>query len=307
MAEISGLEARVTALLAPTVRRGRLTRLQCGLVAATSLLAIPALALIGGAPLDAAARVRAVLAAPALEAPKLAAPALDRARPGSPPAHEASKVVLQPDSRSSSSPGDAVLAARPVGEDPFANPGSELVPLTSPRGLWPSDQEIRISPERSFIERLRAAADHQKTWEYDLVADRATWALTRVSNGEIVAPLIASLADPDWRIQAYAAWSLSAIDAPGASPPIRRLLDHSNWRVRAQAASSLLELGQRLPIDVLRTLARDTAWQVRVCAVEFLRQDVGPEARAVLEQMRGDPHGGTRMQVEAALSELASR
>jgi beta-lactamase regulating signal transducer with metallopeptidase domain len=306
LAEVSGLEARVTALLTPTVRRGRLTRLQRGLVAAPSLLAIPALALIGGAPLDAAARVRAVLAAPALEAPKLEAPALNGAQPGSQPASHG--TALQPDSRSNSN--DVALTSptvKPQADDRFASPRSELVPLTSPRSLWPSDQEIRSSPERSFIERLRAAADHQKTWEYDLVADRATWALTRVRNGEIVAPLIASLGDPDWRIQAYAAWSLSAIEAPGAGPPIRRLLDHSNWRVRAQAASSLLELGQGLPMDVLRTLARDSAWQVRVSAVEFLRQDGSPEARAVLDQMRGDVHSGTRMQVEAALSELGAR
>jgi HEAT repeat protein len=220
----------------------------------------------------------------------------------------ASRSLLKPIARPNPPSSDIAPESPPVEVgDPIANPGSELVPLTNPRSLWPSDEEIRSSRERPYIERLRAAADHEKTWEYDLVGDRATWALTRVHDGEIVTPLVASLADPDWRIQAYAAWALAAIDAPGAGAPIRRLLDHPNWRVRAQAASSLLQLRQGLSMEALRVLARDSAWQVRVSAVEFLRQEGGPEAVALLEQMRTDPHGGTRMQVEAALSELGAR
>jgi len=155
--------------------------------------------------------------------------------------------------------------------------------------------------------RLGVAADHQKESEYDLARDRAEWALTRVRNGEIVAPLIESLGDRDWRIQAYAAWALALIDAKEASQPIRQLLDHSNWRARAQAMSSLLELRATLPMDVLRRLARDPAWQVRIGVVEFLRRANDPEARHLLDLMRDDPHGGTRMEVESALSEVSAR
>src|SRR5258705_1660983 len=116
MAEVSGLEARVTALLAPALRRGRLTRMQFCPVAAPSLLAVSALVLIGGAPLQAAA-LRAVTPV-TLDAPVLhrAAPARPGSRPGSLPAALPASV---------SPPIDRPIeVASPSPPETFDSPGS---------------------------------------------------------------------------------------------------------------------------------------------------------------------------------------
>lgn len=321
MAE-GNLEARVTSLLSSASRREPLTRMQFCVVAFPAVLAIAVLAAIGVRPgvADSHGSQTSFLASSA-------ARSLDTrgigiaARPPSTHAPDSfrtseSSSVSEP-SGATASPIDAAAitdaaadhaqASALANGTPLSDPASEQVAVRNPRERWPSDREIQSSPERDFLLRLRAGADHEKSWEYDLVRERSEWALTRVRDGRIVAPLVESLADPDWRIQAYAAWALAAIGASGASATIRPLLDHSNWRVRAQATSSLQLLGSDVPLETLRRLSGDEAWQVRMTVVELLQNLGGAEAREALERMRNDPHSGTRMQVEAALEMLAGR
>jgi len=62
-----------------------------------------------------------------------------------------------------------------------------------------------------------------------------------------------------------------------------------------------------LNLDLLSRLSRDPAWQVRISVVEFLRRAGGPEAQELLDRMACVPHGGTRMEVEAARAEFGAR
>ena len=205
----------------------------------------------------------------------------------------------------------AALGAAPpaVSALPFEtaidHPLSELLPAGDLRALWPTAAEVRTAPDRAAIERLQAAAAHVKTWEGDLVRERAEWALAQVRGGEVVRPLIAALGDPDWRVQAYAAWGLAVAGDPRAIEPVRALLDHPVWRVRAQAVQTLRHLGAEVPLDALERLAADPAWQVRIGVVELLERDgAGGDARrlALLRTLAADPHGGTRTTAQAALA-----
>jgi beta-lactamase regulating signal transducer with metallopeptidase domain len=205
----------------------------------------------------------------------------------------------------------AALGAAPpaVSALPFAtaidHPLSELMPAGDLRARWPSAAEVRSAPDRAAIERLQEAAAHVKTWEGDLVRERAEWALAQVRGGEVVQPLIAALGDPDWRVQAYAAWGLAVAGDPRGIEPVRALLDHPVWRVRAQAVGTLRHLGAEVPVEELERLAGDPAWQVRIGVVEILERggaDGDARRRALLRQLASDPHGGTRTTAQAALA-----
>jgi len=325
IAEGGHLEARVASLLSPALRRDPFTHKQLWIAAIPALLACAMLTAIGIRPEVAGAHRSAPPTSAPSDAPGYArGPGVAiTALPSRPPASRASEPPLNSEASGAGAShagaaSDASAAAqeraptpKPLTEDvagvPLSQPASERADVKNPRERWPSEQDIQSSPERDIILRLRAAADHERSWAYDLTRERSEWALTRVRHGRIVAPLIESLSDPDWRIQAYATWALAAIGVSGTGDSIRPLLDHSNWRVRAQAASSLLMLGSDVPLETLRRLSRDEAWQVRIVAVEFLQKMGGPQARRVLEQMRADPHGGTRMQVETALAGRVAR
>ena len=308
MTAAMGLEARVTALLEPVTRRGRVTRMQRGLIGAHAVVVLFALGLMGGTRSHAGGGAMTALgSSPPKRAMSFrAAVPMAAAQPGE---RQSASPTAQ---RNETTEDIAPAAAEGESREPATmlvpsaasldDPRSERVELARPWDRWPSEREIEAAPERDAIMRLRAAADHRKTSEFDLVRERAQWALTRVERGRIAAPLERSLEDPDWRIRAYAAWSLAVIDARGAVPSIQQLLDDPTWRVRAHAAASLLELRATPSSEVLERLATDSAWQVRICAVEFFQRRNDREARAALERMRMDPHTGTRMQVEAALS-----
>jgi beta-lactamase regulating signal transducer with metallopeptidase domain len=191
--------------------------------------------------------------------------------------------------------------AAPQGLD---DPLSEIVPVRDLQAAWPSADEVRRSPDAHTIGRLMTAAAHVKTWEGDLVRERAEWALAQMREGEVVRPLILALDDPDWRVQDYAAWSLGVAGDRRAAEPIVRLLDHPVWRVRAQAIYALLDLGAGLDLDRLTRLATDPAWQVRIGVVEHLQRRGGAGAAALLRTMADDPHAGTRLTVRAALAAI---
>ncbi len=184
------------------------------------------------------------------------------------------------------------------------DPRSEIVPVRDLQAAWPSADEVRQSPDADALGRLITAAAHVKTWEGDLVRERAEWALAQARQGEVVRPLIQALDDPDWRVQGYAAWSLGVAGDRRAERPLVRLLDHPVWRVRAQAIYALLDLGAQLDLERLTRLAADPAWQVRIGVVEHLQRRGGADASALLRTMADDPHTGTRLSVRAALAAI---
>jgi beta-lactamase regulating signal transducer with metallopeptidase domain len=319
MSNARDLAARVTSLLEPSSPRSPITRRQLGVLGVHGLVAAAVLACVGIRPGTAIghgshAAPRAVQPASSPPLAPTSRPTLSRTDDASratgptEPVMNADAPVTLTDARidietSAMTATTTSELALPAPD----HPSSERVEIENPRAHWPSSAEIASSPERAAIERLLAAAEHEKSWEWDLVRERAEWALTRVRDGRIVAPLVASLSDADWRIQAYAAWALAITGATSAGDALEPLLDHSVWRVRAQAATSLLALGHALPREAIVRLARDPAWQVRLTIVDALRQQGDADARDLLLEMRHDPHTGTRLQVEIALSELALR
>lgn len=208
---------------------------------------------------------------------------------------------LVPEARASRPPNPPPAAASREPGGSFDDPLSELLPVTA-GAVEPSGAALRNDAERAAFHRLQAAAAHVKTWEGDLVRERAEWALRQVRNGEVVSPLLRALEDPDWRVQAYAAWSLGVAGDERATGPILPLLDHPVWRVRAQALYSLLDLDADLPPARVARLAADPAWQVRIGVVEYLARRSGPEARTGLRALADDPHAGTRMAAQGALT-----
>jgi beta-lactamase regulating signal transducer with metallopeptidase domain len=203
----------------------------------------------------------------------------------------------------------AVQAAEPppVRIVPLDDPRSEIVPVASAAGADLSAAALRNDAERAAFQRLRAAATHVKTWDGDLVRERAEWALRQTRDGEIVSPLLRALGDPDWRVQAYAAWALGVAADRRAVGPLLPLLEHPVWRLRSMALYALLDLDADLPPARVDTLATDPAWQVRIGIVEYLARRNGPEALAGLRALASDPHRGTRMTAQAALAQREAR
>ncbi|MEA2599497.1 MAG: hypothetical protein QOF89_489 [Acidobacteriota bacterium] len=190
---------------------------------------------------------------------------------------------------------------------PLDDPRSEIVPVASAGGADLSAAALRNDAERAAFQRLRAAAAHVKTWEGDLVRERAEWALRQARDGEVVPPLLRALGDPDWRVQAYAAWALGVAADRRAVGPLLPLLGHPVWRVRSMALYALLDLDADLPPARVDALAADPAWQVRIGVVEYLARRNGPEALAGLRALASDPHAGTRMTAQAALAQREAR
>jgi hypothetical protein len=179
-------------------------------------------------------------------------------------------------------------------DDAIASPHSELlqagaavrVRTTGPDGeLIMVMMQLGRRPPRSTI---------------DFVPDRARWALTRVQDGELVTPLLASLDDPDWRVRTYAAWALGVSGDRRATRPLMRLLDEEIWRVRTMAAHALAAIGDPAAEEAMLARVDDPAWQVRIGVVKYLAA-FGARHGELLEAMRDDRHIAVRGEAEGAL------
>jgi beta-lactamase regulating signal transducer with metallopeptidase domain len=178
--------------------------------------------------------------------------------------------------------------------DWIASPFSERVEPAAP---FPN--VAASGPDAALIALLTDAASRPQRTEIDLVPERARWALNRVRHGELVAPLIESLNDHDWRVRAYAAWALGYSRDRRATAPITRLLDEPVWRVRAMAAHALAQLADPSVNEVLLALIDDPAWQVRLEVVRYLAATGG--SRGTIEAMRADRHVAVRTAAKEAL------
>ena len=189
--------------------------------------------------------------------------------------------------------------------DSIAAPSSERVPLRIDAGeLDRRATEALAGDDSVLARRLLAASRHTPTHEGDLVGERASWALTRVTNGRLVEPLLESLDDRDWRIQAYAAWALAVAGDARAIPQLTALLSHPVWRVRAMAAAALRESRDVRAFAAMRDALTDRAWQVRMVAVEYVAAVGGPDARDLIRARLDDRHVAVRNAAERAIRTL---
>ena len=176
--------------------------------------------------------------------------------------------------------------------DAVASPYSERIePPAPPRSVDAN------GPEAAFIALLAEAAARPPRTSIDFVPERARWALSRARNGTIVAPLIESLRDSDWRVRAYAAWALGHSGDRRATGPLLLLLDEPIWRVRAMAAHALASLGDPAAERAMLDHIADDAWQVRVEVVHYLTAAGGH--RAEIAAMRSDRHMAVRAAAES--------
>lgn len=209
-------------------------------------------------------------------------------------------AALRPVPAEAGTPKPAMLAP-PQDVGTLADPRSELIDL--PYGALAARARgvSAVGPDAGAIALLKREIDHRADSPSDLVRERSVWALSRVTNGRLVAPLLADLDDADWRVRAYAAWGLGAGAATGISPALARLLADPVWRVRANAAGSLAAIGDDTANDAMALALADPAWQVRYSAVEFFARD--PRRwRDRLRPLVADPHPAVRGAAEAALA-----
>jgi beta-lactamase regulating signal transducer with metallopeptidase domain len=161
------------------------------------------------------------------------------------------------------------------------------------------------TPDGALITVLHAAAAREPRGSYDLVPDRARWALSMVRDGAVIEPLIGALHhDPDWRVRGYAAWALATSGDARAVEPLILLLDHSVWRLRAMAASALRRIGDPRAAAALGKALDDPAWQVRVEAVAYFGALREQDFMERIEPLRNDPHIAVRLAADEALSSM---
>jgi beta-lactamase regulating signal transducer with metallopeptidase domain len=177
--------------------------------------------------------------------------------------------------------------------DVYASPSSEHIVIKTIPDVAAS------GPDAALIATMQQLAQHAPKSHVDFVADRARWALGRVQNGELVAPLIASLHDDDWRIRAYAAWGLGIAGDARATQALLPLLDDRIWRVRSMAASALAAIADPAAAPAMKQMLGDDAWQVRRPAVDYFRA-VGAD-RALFQSMIHDRHVAVRESAQEAL------
>ncbi|HYC59147.1 MAG TPA: M56 family metallopeptidase [Thermoanaerobaculia bacterium] len=154
-------------------------------------------------------------------------------------------------------------------------------------------------PDAALIATMHDAARIAPRSADDFVADRARWALGRVRNGELIAPLIESLTDGDWRIRAYAAWGLGIAGDARATEALLPLMDERIWRVRAMAAHALAHIADPAAEPAMKRALDDDAWQVRHPAVQYFHA-IGAD-RTLFKSMLDDRHIAVRSAAEEAL------
>jgi beta-lactamase regulating signal transducer with metallopeptidase domain len=184
--------------------------------------------------------------------------------------------------------------------DALAAPQSERLPLRAQAFDIPrSALEHLRGADATLAAAFLAATTQPPQHEADLVAERAAWALSRIDERGLIAPLLDALHDDDWRAQAYAAWALAYSHDRRAVPPLIALLDHAVWRVRAMAAFALAQSHDPRAAPAMRAALSDPAWQVRLQGVHFFA--AAAEPAAVITPLLDDRHIAVRRAAADAL------
>jgi len=295
MARRSELETRLVSILDPNRARGRMSS-RATLITASGAIVVAVLT---------------------------SAPHLDAA--SSEPHRGLQKTVAEPVAGLHSLPTPAkpekrlrAISAAPVAElhtlpspggepdrrgDSIAGPLSERLTLSAGIMSAARNTATLSGPDSVFAGKLYAQLSRVPTWEGDLVADRSAWALSRQRNGLLIDPLTESLADPDWRVRAYAAWALTVSGASRAVPPLVRLLSDPNWRVRAMTAYAIDGIGDESAAAAMAGMAQDEAWQVRYAVVHFIGTLHSAKYQPLLQAALADRHIAVRQAASEAISE----
>ena len=298
MARPSELETRLVSILDPSRSRGRMSW-RATLV--TASIAIVAGILISTPQLDAAA------AEPPTELRVTTAKPVADLRP--------LRTTAKPPVRLRATTAEAVVDVHSLqvrgGEpdrrgDSIASPLSERVAVGGGIMAAARNTAALRGPDSVLARMLYAQLSKPPTWGGDLVADRSAWALSRQRGGLLVEPLIESLADPDWRVRAYAAWALGVSGASRAVPALIPLLSDPNWRMRAMAAYALDGIGDERAAPAMAGAIQDQAWQVRVAAVNFISTLHSAKYQPLLETALADRHIAVRHAASEALSKSLS-
>jgi len=277
MVRPSELEARLVAILDPTLDRGSLGRRSARTLA---ILAAMIGATTGAVRVEPTPTGAPLVVAAADNHMKVSANGrvgaalqrLDRGQRPSVPRH------IEPDTR-----GDSVASWSSERVDP-GNP--VLAERLSRAGLAGPDSLLVITL-RSQLNRVPHGPD-------DLVRERATWALAQVRDGRLVEPLIQALGERSWRVRAYAAWALGvARDTRAVSALVAQTRDPI-WRMRAMAAFALAEIADARARPAMLLLQDDEAWQVRVCVVQYFGHFNDPIARRIVRRALDDSHAAVR-------------
>jgi beta-lactamase regulating signal transducer with metallopeptidase domain len=188
-------------------------------------------------------------------------------------------------------------------QDPWYDSQSERVP-----GFREFDESVSSgipgTADGALKALLREAAARESLTPFDLVPDRARWALSLAGESQLIGPLMNALGDPDWRVRGYAAWALGYSGDPRAVDPLIALLDHPVWRLRAMAAAALQRIGDPRAASAMTEALEDTAWQVRVEAVAYLGALGESGHRRRIEPLRDDTHIAVRFAADEALSAM---
>ena len=185
--------------------------------------------------------------------------------------------------------------------DSLAAPGSERVPFQiDERTLDQRVADAFVGPDSAFARRLAVGLQHQGN-QADLVRERTRWVFGHAVNGRLIDPLLESLDDRDWRVQAYAVWALAITGDARAVPRLIPLLRHSVWRMRAMAAFALRASGDPSARDAMTTALTDPAWQVRAEAVEYLAAIGDDDARELIRARLDDRHIAVRRAAQSAI------
>lgn len=130
------------------------------------------------------------------------------------------------------------------------------------------------------------------------------WALGRMRDPRIIAPLITLLADSESAVRVRAAESLGNLRDETAIPPLMDALRDAEPKVRAQAAASLGR--QHAPhADALVACLRDTDTDVRVAATEALGSLLDMAAvPPLIERLFADENENVRYYAKKSLQAL---
>jgi HEAT repeat protein len=109
------------------------------------------------------------------------------------------------------------------------------------------------------------------------VQEAASSVLSLIADERVLAPLIASLENPDWIVRMHATKALGRVKDARAIEPLIPLLQDKVKAVREEATTALAEIGDPALPSLLEAL-KHSEWLVRLHAVEALGKSRSAEA-----------------------------
>jgi HEAT repeat protein len=136
------------------------------------------------------------------------------------------------------------------------------------------------------------------------VQEAASSVLSLIADERVLAPLIASLKNPDWIVRMHAAKALGRVKDAHAIAPLVPLLQDKVKAVREEATTALAEIGDPALPSLLEAL-KHSEWLVRLHAVEALGKSRSADAvEPLLWALFNDHDQAVREDTVRALGQL---